>query len=71
MLRPDEVPTVNMPTLGTQVTLPAPRRVVVRHLTEEKRLESEELTVCFRSCTTTHQMRINNHIITYNSKGQN
>ena len=44
MLRPDEVPTVNIPTLRTQVTLPVPRRVLVRHLTEEKRLESEPRT---------------------------
>ena len=44
MLRPDEVPTVNMPTLQTQVALLAPGRVLVRHLTEEKRLESEPRT---------------------------
>ena len=44
MLRPDDVPTVNLPTLQTQVTLPAPRRLLVRHPTEEKLLESEPQT---------------------------
>ena len=44
MLRPDEVPTENLPTLRTKVTLPAPRRLLVRHATEEKRLESEPRT---------------------------
>ena len=44
MLRPDEVSTLNLPTLATQVVVPSPRRPLVRHPVQGRTIETHIVT---------------------------
>ena len=44
MLRPDEVPTLNLPTLATQVVVPSPRRPLVTHPVQGRTIETHIVT---------------------------
>ena len=51
-LRPDEVPTLNLPLLTTNVSQPAPRRPLVRYLLPEKGGKAESEVVPITSMST-------------------